>query len=487
MNTRRILLFSSLILLAFLTATCRHDDPVVETTGFPNQVGKIIMTRCAITGCHNSVSAPNAAGLDMTTWNSMFMGDRSGNSVTIPFSHRFSTTFIFTNTYPDLGASHPPTPMPFNSAKLTHDEEVTIKSWINEGAPDRNGMIKFADNANRKKVYVLNAGCDVVTVFDEGTGLPMRYVLVGTGSPLDGPHEIEVSPDGRFWCVVFLQYPYMQFFNCSDDSYAGQAYLGYDSYTAISFTPDSRKVFTVGIDKGKIDEIDVNTFTTMDTLQCAANIGLHGMSLNPSGNALYVTLQNNGNTLCKFYPSADSLGHYISIPVDGTKNGTSNPYTEPHDIAFSGNRYYVTLQHSNQVAVMDAVKDTLITLIPVGVKPQDMAVSSYRNLLFVSCIDDTLTFPGKRGSVYVIDMNTNSVKATVDVGWQPYGVAVDEDRGLVYVVNTNVSPTGPAPHHNTDCGGRNGFVTFIDLNTLRLIPGKKVELAAFPRSIAKRN
>ncbi|HXC06031.1 MAG TPA: YncE family protein [Bacteroidia bacterium] len=459
---------------------------MVETSGFPNAVGKIILTRCAVTGCHNTASAPNAAGLDLTSWNSMFAGDRSGNSVTIPYSHRFSTSFLFTNTYPDLGVSTPPTIMPFNSVKLTHDEEVILRSWIDDGAPDRNGFVKFSDNPNRKKVYVLNSGCDVVTVFDEATGLPMRFIPVGLGNSQDFPHVIKVSPDGNYWMVVFLNYPYMQVFRTSDDSYIGQAYLTSGGYTAITFSPDSKNVFVLDIDGGKIDEIELPSLTVLDTLHCGAGPGLHGMVMNPSGNALYATNQI-GNTVYKFYPSPDSLGSPLSIPVDGTKNGTSIPVTAPHDILFSGSSYYVTLQVSDQVAVMDARKDSLLKLIHVGATPQEMAVSPSRHLLFVTCQDDSTTLPGKRGSVYVIDLLTNTVKATLAPGWQPNGLAVDEAKGLVYVANRNASANGPAPHHTTDCGGRNGFVTMIDMNTLQLVPAIKVEMASNPYSVSIRN
>lgn len=39
---------------------------------------------------------------------------------------------------------------------------------------------------------------------------------------------------------------------------------------------------------------------------------------------------------------------------------------------------------------------------------------------------------------------------------------------LVYVANRNAVADGPAPHHSTECGGRNGYVTTIDLNTSQL-------------------
>jgi YVTN family beta-propeller protein len=476
MKTRSLFLYLFLFAVVVFTATCRHDDPVVETSAYPNEIGKIMLTRCAITGCHNTASAPGAAGIDLTTWSSMFKGDRVGNSITIPYAHRFSTTFLFTNTYADLGVNTPPTLMPYTGAKLTHDEEVTLRNWIDEGAPDRNGTIMFASNPKRSKVYVVNSGCDVVTVFDEATGLPMRFIPIGQGNSEDAPHQIKVTPDGNYWCVVFYNSSYFQCYRTSDDSYVGQVQLP-NFCTGIAFTNDSKYAFVVGIDNNIITEIDMSTLTTVFSINWTNGASMHGIALNPANTAMYVTNQLSNN-LVKVYPSKDSLNNSTSISM--------NTGSGPHEILFSGNHYYVTLQNSSQVAVMDASSDQLITLVDVGGFPQQMAISTSRNLLFVTCINDSVSFPGKRGSVFAIDMNTNTVKTKIDVGWQPNGIEADEAKGLVYVANENASSNGPAPHHVTDCG-RDGFLTFIDMNTLKLVPGIKVELASFPISAAIRH
>jgi hypothetical protein len=48
------------------------------------------------------------------------------------------------------------------------------------------------------------------------------------------------------------------------------------------------------------------------------------------------------------------------------------------------------------------------------------------------------------------------------------------------IANRNVAAGGPAPHHATNCGGRNGYVTFIDMSIQQLIPGKRIEVAVDP-------
>jgi DNA-binding beta-propeller fold protein YncE len=77
-------------------------------------------------------------------------------------------------------------------------------------------------------------------------------------------------------------------------------------------------------------------------------------------------------------------------------------------------------------------------------------------------------------------MSTYAIVAKVYTGHQPHGIMVDEQNSRVYVTNRNVTTGGPAPHHASLCGGRNGYVTAIDLNTLQLIPGFKAEVSVDP-------
>ena len=75
----------------------------------------------------------------------------------------------------------------------------------------------------------------------------------------------------------------------------------------------------------------------------------------------------------------------------------------------------------------------------------------------------------------------------VHTGFQPHGLVVDDARELVYVAHRNVNSSGPPPHHSTECAGRNGYVTMIDLNTLELVSEYKVEVSVDPYSVALRN
>jgi DNA-binding beta-propeller fold protein YncE len=86
--------------------------------------------------------------------------------------------------------------------------------------------------------------------------------------------------------------------------------------------------------------------------------------------------------------------------------------------------------------------------------------------------------------VSVISSLTYQLITNVKTGYQPRGLVVDDANNVVYVANRNISATGWTPHHTTSCGGRNGYITMIDMKTIQLIPEKVLEVSVDPYSIA---
>ena len=102
--------YSGLIILLFLFGSCTYDKQVdpLEGSGYPTEVGKIIVNKCATAGCHNSLSRANAGGLDFSTWDLLFEGGRHGRCV-IPFSIADSYMLYFINTDSPRGPTLLPT------------------------------------------------------------------------------------------------------------------------------------------------------------------------------------------------------------------------------------------------------------------------------------------------------------------------------------------------------------------------------------------
>ena len=83
----------------------------------------------------------------------------------------------------------------------------------------------------------------------------------------------------------------------------------------------------------------------------------------------------------------------------------------------------------------------------------------------------------------MIDLNTYQIVRIIrEKFFQPHGVVVDDQHDLLYVASRNSDPNGPAPHHASNCGGRNGFYHVINLNTWQAIT-RNAEISVDPYSV----
>ncbi|HNR21142.1 MAG TPA: YncE family protein [Bacteroidia bacterium] len=467
----------SFITLAALTITvgCTWEKPEPEkiATCYPADVEAIIVNKCATAGCHNALSKAGAGGLNMETWATLFEGGNLGSSV-IPYRPDYSTLLYYTNTDTAQGLVLQPT-MPYNANPLSNSEYETLRNWIINGAPDCNGTVWRSDYATRKKVYVTNQGCDVVSVFDAQTKLVMRMKDVGKIAAIESPHSVKVAPNNQFWCVSFIGGSYFQKFSTADNSLLGEVNIGLGSWNTFAISPDSKKAYTVDLSLGKIVEINLLSMTKTPVPNLLVG-SPHGTWLNETGDTLFITNQGGGNI---WKAPTNDLSNQIPISFPGY--GSS----KFHEIVFSPNKnfYYLTDDFNHQILVVNANNNSVVAQIPVGTFPQEMAISTTKPYLFVTCVEDLTTFPGKRGSVYVIDYNTNTVVRSIYTGHQPHGIALDDANGLVFVANRNNTTGGPAPHHSSVCGGQNGSVVAIDLNTLNLVPGFSSEVSVDPYGV----
>lgn len=486
---KNIFFILSVIFISCFFSRCTSEKGIPDYNEFPDEVGKIIFTKCATPGCHTDKSKAGAAGLSMESWDKLFEGG-TGSACVIPYSSDYSTFFDYVNTYSDLGMTLTPT-MPYNRTALSREDVTLLKNWIDAGAPSREGAIKFADDPNRKKFYVTNQGCDVVTVFDQKTLLPMRYINIGSSASTESPHMIRVSPDGQFWYVTFLAGQYLEKYRTSDDSFVGRAFIGSGSWNTFVITNNSQTAYCIDFNGGKIATVDLSPMTAI------IDIGLsfpHGSTLNNTNDTLYISQQQN-NKIYKF-PVADFSAY---SEVNLYTGAVPSPTLNSHEIRFTptGDKYFVTCQGTSEVRVMQTGNDALLAIIPVGAFPSEMSFSSSLStpFLFVTCMEDTLFTAGKRGSVYVINYNDYTFNR-IYTGHQPHGIAVDDSKKLVYVINRNATNDGPAPHHSSVCGGRNGNVSFINLSpttllspTMVLTPSgniKKIEISVDPYSVSIR-
>lgn len=476
-----------LFVLLFL-ASCRFEKGPLPTADYPREVGNILITKCAISGCHTPAGSVNAAGLDLSTWQNLFKGSRSGAAV-VPYSPESSFLCNFINTYPDIGPTQSPV-MPPNAAPLTREEVLAIREWISNGAPDLDGNIAFPPSPTRKKVYVVNQGCDVMSVIDVESGLLMRSIPVGVSPAVEIPHRVNVRPDGKYGYIAFLQADFLQYFDAETDRIVGEIPIGPGEWNTIVFSPDSRYAFVADFNPdGKIACVDLQQHKLIQLYQGSGFlVNPHGQAYHPSKKELWVAPQY-GNFIYRL-DVTDPLNPSKLSPIllDYSGVPTTSPGLDPHEIIFSPDGKYVfaTCQGSNDLRIVEVETGIIQNVIATGLFPQEMDISTNENQpwLAITCMEDSVSFPNQgKGSLLVMDWKTLQSRYSLYPGFQPHGVAVDAEKGEIWVANRNVSPGGPAPHHTAACSGTAGFMNRFSGADGRKLNGYPIWLSVDPYSV----
>src|ERR1041385_7240139 len=292
---KRFLHMLAALVVVCCVPSCKYDKidtaQQAESAGYPQEVGNIFQARCSITGCHTSNDYQLAGGLDLSSWNALFRGARNGSPVG-PFRSKYSFLCFFITSYPDLGITNsqigntmPPSPAPL----LSHAEVHTIEDWINAGAADKSGNLKFPPTANRKKIYIGNSGCDEVAVVDAESKQIMRYISVGADDAVnEQPHQIRISPDGNYWYVVFRNGQFLQKYSTLDDSFVSQVNIGSGFWNSVAISPDGNHAFITDFSPSPVGKIVHVNLQTMAVSFYSPMDSPHGAYFMHSQNVLYV-------------------------------------------------------------------------------------------------------------------------------------------------------------------------------------------------------
>jgi YVTN family beta-propeller protein len=445
---------------------------------YPDDVAAIINNKCATAGCHNEKSFANAANLRLDRWEHLWKGSGTG-AVIVPYSIKNSSLLYFINADTNEGPILQPR-MPLNMGALSPAEYATIRAWVAAGAPDKTGVVPFADHTDtRQKIYVTQQGCDLIAVIDAVSKLTMRYIDIGMELGIETPHCVRFSPDGRYAYVSFTGGQYLQKIDAATDRIVGNIFLGDGSWNLFQVSQKGDRILITDFDKGKIKLLDLDAMSVLVTYEDFTFP--HGVASTPNFDTFFVTAQY-GNTVYRL----TAKGGVRRFSIDDEESHFRNDTRNPHEIMMSpdGSKYFLSCQGSNEVRVMDSKTNKLLKAIPVGTFPQELALSNTKPYLFVTCEEEaTAEFPKFLGAVYVIDYNTlEVVKRIPGPFYQIHGVTVDDHNGLVYIVSRNISATGPAPHHTSQCGGRNGYYNVYDLNTLQPADSRSFESVTDPYS-----
>lgn len=189
---------------------------------------------------------------------------------------------------------------------------------------------------------------------------------------------------------------------------------------SLAANPVTNRIYIGQQFAGQVLVVDGATDTTIANVPIGTTI--FGVGVNPNTNRVYVVRSNLGDIITMDGASPFTLGSTITLG-SGINSLSSIGMTADA----TANRVYITDTPRNQLVIIDGATNSIVTTVPVGNRPQGVAVNASTQRVYVTNINDD--------TVSVVDSTSNTVIATIPVGIDPFGVAVNETTNRIYVAN----------------------------------------------------
>jgi YVTN family beta-propeller protein len=288
------------------------------------------------------------------------------------------------------------------------------------------------------KVYVADEGANAVSVIDAASFKKIGSIPVGRG-----PHNVQVSPDGKWVWVT----------NNGDPGKAAEtmpaekmpksehgAMAGAGAVWAIDTATDAvvakvpvgrHPAHVVVASDGRTAYITNGGDNTVSVVDTAAQrvtavipvgVSPHGLRISPDGKQAWV---------------ANLKGGTVSvIDTEGRKQVSQIAVGRgPAQVGFTpdGRFAFVSLSGENRVAVIDPASRKVIRKVAVGTVPIQLYATPDNSLVLVA----NQGTPAKPGTtVSMIDLASLKVVATVKTDAGAHGVVIDRDGRHAFVTNT---------------------------------------------------
>ena len=311
------------------------------------------------------------------------------------------------------------------------------------GAMAQAGVLVWATwalpaNATGAKVYVADEDAGTVSVLDVASMKKIGSIAVG-----QGPHNVQVSPDGKLVWVTNNGEPVK-----TADSKANQhmAKSGHQGMAAIGevwaidtatdavvakipvgahpahvvVSSDSRFAYITNGVANTVSVVDTAARIVIATIPVGASP--HGIRISPDGRQAYVANLKGGSVSV-----IDMTNHQEVAQIPVGKGPVQVGFTPDDRFAF------VSLSGENAVAVIDPRTRKVIRKVAVGPVPIQLVATPDSRLLLVANQGSRKT-PGK--TVSMIDLENFNVTKTVETGLGAHGVVIDRDGRYAYVTNS---------------------------------------------------
>jgi YVTN family beta-propeller protein len=257
--------------------------------------------------------------------------------------------------------------------------------------------IGVAVNPAGTRAYVANAGSNTVSVIETATNTVVATVAVGAY-----PYGVAVNPAGTRAYVANQDSSNVSVIDTATNTVVATVAVG-GTPRGVAVNPAGTRVYVTNNASHNVSVIDTASNTVVATVAVGTNP--FGVAFNPAGTRAYVANQG-GNNVSVIDTASNTV--VATVAVGTVPNGVGvNP---------AGTRAYVGNQFSNNVSVIDTATNTVIATVAVGSGPVGVAVNPAGTRAYVANLNGN--------NVSVIDTGSNTVVATVAVGAVPYAFGV---------------------------------------------------------------
>lgn len=261
-----------------------------------------------------------------------------------------------------------------------------------------------------------------------------RLAIEGTTTTGQGPHEVAITPEGRWAFVANYEGPGDSISRIDLTQQEETERISIDPYRqphGLQVHPDGTTLYATVEGNQAVIEVDVATGEVLRAFRTEQQVS-HMLVLAPDAQTLYVSSIGSG-TVTVIDVASGTVRH--QIPTGAGAEGI--------DVTPDGREVWVTNRAAGTVSIIDAAADTVAATLDAPGFPIRAKITPDGRYALVS--------RATANAVRVFDVATRSVVKDIDVGAVPVGILIPPNGQRAFVANT-----------------RANTVTVLDLETLEV-------------------
>lgn len=466
--------FSAIILSVAIVAGCELVTPPsaldyaqIQTAdiSYTNHIQPLFNRYCV--QCHSGTDA--AQGLRLDSWTNLVAGSDHGNAL---IAYDGNNSLLINMVELLQGGPHP---LELSADTMRQVEIDFLKRWIDAGAFLDDGSVPYEDAT--QLLYVPNQNDALISIIDTESQTVIRNVdlleIQEPISPNARPHQVAVDPSGDSWYVTLIgDNKVLEFSNGDKIQPLFERAVEFETPGIVAVNGAKDEVYVARSLTAVTPPQSVGAITQSDFGLREINVFFsrpHALVVDPSGDFVH-TGSLAENRIMTIDTNTDEVTFtLLAAPFHSIVQFAISP---------DGTRMVATGQASNQVVILDSSA-------PPGILRIGAIEAQNQPWHPVWTPDGEFVYVGNQGSnsVSVLDMNSFTVQQTITGEGlsEPHGASVTPDGRFVYISNRNTSG-GHTPRYNFGNNSDKGTVVVINTETNSI--EKVIEVGRFPAGLS---